>query len=177
MNTLHAGFFAYLAVLVVQRVFELAISARHAHALRARGGRLARDPAYPWIVALHALYPAALAFEIFALGARPPTWWLVPLILLFAAQALRYAAMRALGERWNVRVWVVPGEAPISRGIYRVLRHPNYVAVVIEFVAAPMMFGAWRTALVASAVNALLLAVRIRDEEKALEGDATATSA
>jgi methyltransferase len=163
-----AGFLAYLAILAGQRAFELAISARHARAIRARGGVPARDPAYSGIVVLHSLYPVALAAEIFALGARPPSWWPLPLALLVAAQALRYAAMRALGDRWNVRVWVVPGEPPVAHGIYRVLRHPNYVAVAIEFVAAPLVFGAWRTALVASVVNALLLATRIRDEDRAL---------
>jgi methyltransferase len=167
-----AGFVAYVALLAVQRAFELALSARNARALRAKGGALASDPVYPGIVALHSVYPIALALEVFALGARPPAWWPLPLALVIAAQGLRYAAMRALGERWNVRVWVVPGEPRVSRGIYRWLTHPNYVAVAIEFAAAPLMFGAWRTALVASAVNAVLLFVRIRLEDRALDGAA-----
>jgi methyltransferase len=172
-----AGFVAYVALLAVQRAFELVRSARSARSLRARGGVLAPDPVYPWIVALHSFYPIALAFEVFVLGARPPAWWPLPLALVIVAQGLRYAAMRALGERWNVRVWVVPGEPRVARGIYRWLAHPNYVAVAIEFAAAPLMFGAWRTALVASAVNAALLFVRIRLEDRALDGAAAARPA
>jgi len=85
-----------------------------------------------------------------------------------AAQGLRVAAVRALGERWNVRIVVVPGEPPVSRGIYRWLAHPNYLAVALEFVSAPTMFGAWRTAGAFSALNALAMAVRIPAEERAL---------
>ena len=76
--------------------------------------------------------------------------------------------MRALGERWTTRVLVLPGRPRVRDGAYRWLRHPNYVAVVIEFVAAPLMFGAWRTALAFSLANLLALRVRIRCEERAL---------
>jgi methyltransferase len=101
-------------------------------------------------------------------GARPgalaPFW----LGLWLAAQALRAAAIRALGERWTVRVLVLPGAPLVRSGPYRLLRHPNYLAVGLEFVAAPLLFGAWRTALAFSLANLALLAVRIRCEERAL---------
>ena len=61
-----------------------------------------------------------------------------------------------------------PGEAPIARGIYRYLRHPNYVVVVLELALIPALFGAWRTALAAGLVNALLLWLRIGAEDRAL---------
>jgi len=78
--------------------------------------------------------------------------------------------VRTLGERWTVKIWVLPGEPLVERGPYRWLRHPNYVAVVLELIAAPMMFGAWRTTIVITLLNALALRVRIREEEKALQG-------
>ena len=80
--------------------------------------------------------------------------------------------MRALGERWTTRVLVVPGEPPVRHGIYRWLRHPNYLAVAIELIAAPLMFGAWRTAIAGSLANLILLGVRIRCEDRALAGAA-----
>jgi methyltransferase len=85
-----------------------------------------------------------------------------------AAQALRYAAMHALGERWNVRIIVLPDEPLVRSGPYRWLRHPNYVAVVVELIAAPLIFGAWRTAVVVSLLNAIALRTRIRVENDAL---------
>jgi methyltransferase len=89
------------------------------------------------------------------------------------AQALRVWAIASLGAFWNVRVWVLPGTAPIARGPYRWLRHPNYIAVAAEFVAGPIMFGAWRTALVFSLLNAVAMMVRIPVEERALAWAAT----
>jgi methyltransferase len=160
----------FVAVLVAQRSGELWLSARNSRRLRALGGHPAGTGRFAPIVALHVAFPLALVAEVALLGARPTPWWPAWLAACVAAQGLRAASMRALGPRWHVRVWVVPGMAPVREGVYRFLRHPNYAAVVIELFAAPMMFGAWRTALVVSAVDALLLRSRIRDEEAALAG-------
>ena len=161
---------AYFVVLAAQRLSELILSARNARRLIARGAREHGRAHFPLIVALHALFPLALVGEVLVNGARPgplaPLW----LGLWLAAQALRYAAMRALGERWNVRVLVLPGAPLERRGPYRWLRHPNYVAVAIEFLAAPLLFGAWRTALMFSVANLAVLRVRIRCEDRALAG-------
>ena len=91
------------------------------------------------------------------------------LLLLGVATALRYWTISTLGERWTTRVLVRPGMPLISGGPYRFLRHPNYLAVVIEIVALPLVHGAWLTAVVFSVANAVLLAVRIRAENAALE--------
>jgi len=157
----------YTVVLLVQRVGELVLSRRNLARVLARGGHEVAAGHFPGFVLLHGAYPVALAVEV-ALGARPGPSWPVWVGLWLAAQVLRGAAMHALGDRWNVRIVVVPGEPPVRSGIYRWLRHPNYLAVVLEFVAAPMAFGAWRTALVFSALDAGMLALRIRREERAL---------
>ena len=158
----------YLLVLLAQRLIELRISRRNLVRLAAHGAVEAGAGHFWMFVALHAAYPLALLAEILALGARPPAIWRLWLALWLAAQGLRLAAMRALGPRWNVRIVVVPGEPPVRGGIYRWLAHPNYVAVAIEFVAAPLMFGAWRTALGGTLLNALAMAVRIPAEERAM---------
>ena len=159
----------YLVFMLAQRFYELAISARNERALRARGAIEHGAALYPWFVVLHALWPFGLIAEVARLGARPYPWWPVALVALLAAGALRVAAMTALGPMWTTRVWVVPGEHPLVRsGPYRWLRHPAYVAVTLELLAAPLMFGAWRTAIGAGAFNAVLLSLRIRDEERAL---------
>jgi methyltransferase len=117
---------------------------------------------------MHSLFPLALIAEVLVLGARPGA--LAPVWLAFwvAAQLLRWVSMRALGVRWTTRIVVVPGAPLVRRGPYRWVRHPNYVAVVTELLAGPLMLGAWRTAIVFSLANALALAVRIRSEERAL---------
>jgi methyltransferase len=159
---------AYLVWLLGQRLFELAISARHARALLARGAVESARDHFGLIVALHVLFPLGVVAEVLWLGARTPAYWPLCLAGLVAGHALRLAAMRALGERWNVRVLALPGEPPVRRGIYRWLRHPNYLGVAIELLCGPLLFGAWRTALVATLWNALAMARRIPAEEQAL---------
>ena len=158
----------YILLLMAHRLFELGVSARNQRALRERGGYEVGRSHFPLFIVLHALYPVALAAEVLALGARPgalgPLW----LALVAASLALRAAAHRALGERWTARIWVVPGEAPVAAGIYRWLRHPSYVAITIELISGSLLFGAWRTALAASALNLVALAIRIPIEERAL---------
>ena len=163
-----AGLALFLVLLAAQRASELALSARHQRALRRRGAVEHGASHFPALVALHVLFPVLLISEVLALGARPPATWPAWLALLLAAQALRVWTMVALGERWTTRIWVVPGEALVTSGPYRFLRHPNYLVVVLELLAAPMIFGAWRTAIVIGVLNGFALAVRVRAEERAL---------
>ena len=162
------GLVVYLIVLALQRSGELVLSARHVRRLRARGAREHGAAHFPWIVGVHVLFPLLLGLEVGVLGARPGPGWPLWLMLWLAAQALRYAAVRALGERWTVHIWVLPGEPLVQRGPYRWLRHPNYVAVGLELIAAPLIFGAWRTAIVISLLDLIVLRMRIRAEEAAL---------
>jgi methyltransferase len=158
----------FLAFVGVQRLAELVLSARNARRALARGGREYGAEHFPWLVLVHVLYIAGLGAEVLLLGTRPGPAWPVWLGLWLAAQALRYASIRALGERWNVRVIVIPGLARVRSGPYRYLRHPNYLAVVSELFAGPMIFGAWRIAVLASLLDAVALRTRIRVEEDAL---------
>jgi len=167
---------AFLVFYAGQRLAELALSARHTRALLARGGRETGRAHFPFLVALHSVFPLALAAEVVLARTRPgalaPLWFAAWL----AAQLLRFASMRALGGRWTARVIVVPGEPRVTGGVYRWLPHPNYLAVAVEFLAGPLMLGAWRTAIVFSLADLPALWVRIRCEERAL-ADSGATAA
>lgn len=168
MSGAEAGLLAFFAALAAQRTSELVLSARGVKRLRSRGAREHASGHFPLLVFVHVLFPLALAAEFLWLHARPWASWPLWLALLLAAQALRFWSMRALGERWTVRILVLPGEPLVRKGPYRYLRHPAYVAVAAELLAAPLLFGAWRTALGIGALNALALGIRIRAEEAAL---------
>ena len=164
-------YFALVALVVVERLFELYLSARNARRVAARGAIEGESRAfYGAIVLFHTLFLVAGPLEVVLL-ARPfvPALALPATALVVLAMALRYWAIATLGERWNSRVLVVPGEGAVTGGPYRFVRHPNYVAVYAEVAALPLVHTAWVTALVATAVNALLLRHRIRHEELALE--------
>jgi methyltransferase len=166
---------ATIAALVVQRGLELRIAKRNEASARREGARELGARHYPLFFLLHGGWLLAWPVEAWARGlALVPSWpaWLV---LFGAAQLLRYWAITTLGTRWNTRVLVMPGLAPIRRGPYRWLAHPNYVAVVVELAAVPMIFGATTTAIVASLLNLVLLfGVRIPCETAALRWAAEA---
>jgi methyltransferase len=164
--------YTVLVVLVaLQRLAELALSRRHERRLRSRGAVEVGSGHYPWMVALHAAFLASCLAEVWWLD-RPfvPALAAIALAVLVAATALRVWSLRTLGGRWTTRVLVLPGAALVAGGPYRFLRHPNYLAVVLEMAALPLVHAAWATALAFSAANALLLRRRIRVEERALYG-------
>lgn len=165
------GWFAALVALVgVERLAELVVARRNMAWSLAQGGREVGQGHYPVMVALHTGLLAGCLAEAWLLERAFLPWLGWPcLAVVAAAQGLRWWCIRSLGPRWNTRVVVVPGLPRIVGGPYRVFPHPNYVAVVAEGAALPLVHGAWITALVFSALNLPLLAVRIRCEERALQ--------
>jgi methyltransferase len=166
----------YLVLLLAERVAELVLSSRNARRALAGGALEVGRGHYPAMVLLHAALLAGCALEPLVL---PRPWpmavSLAALAAALLAQALRWWAVATLGPRWTTRVVVVPGAPPVTGGPYRLLAHPNYLAVVVELLAVPLIGGAVVTAAAASLANAVLLAVRIRVEERAL-GQAWATA-
>lgn len=158
-----------VALVAAERLVELRVSQRNAAWSRDRGGVESGRGHYPAMVALHTGLLAGCLVEVWLLRRRfrPRVSW--PMLAGTAgAQALRWWCIHTLGPRWNTRVIVVPGLPLVSSGPYRVLRHPNYVAVVAEGVALPLVHGAWVTAAAFTTLNVPLLAVRLRCEEAAL---------
>jgi methyltransferase len=166
-----ALFLLLVAAVAVERLVELVISRRHERALRARGAVEAGAGHYPLMVAVHAALLAGAAAEVLLLD-RPFLPWLgwPMLAVVVATMALRYWVIATLGERWTTRVLVLPAVPLVARGPYRFLRHPNYLAVVLEVMALPLVHTAWITALVCGVLNLLVLALRIRVEDAALRG-------
>jgi methyltransferase len=120
-------------------------------------------------VALHSGFLVAMLVEAWVRRPDvPPALAWSMLVLVLASQALRWWCILTLGPRWNTRVIVVPGMPPVTSGPYRFLRHPNYVAVVVEGLALPLVHASWITAVVFTVANAVLLTVRIRVEDAAL---------
>jgi methyltransferase len=159
-----------ILAVAAERIAELAVARRNAAWTRARAGVEHGRGHYPVMVALHTGLLAGCLLE--PLVAHRPFlpalgWPMLALALL--AQALRWWCITTLGPYWNTRVIVVPGARLVSAGPYRFMRHPNYVAVVVEIAALPLVHSAWLTAAVFTAANAALLTVRIRCENAALD--------
>jgi methyltransferase len=154
---------AILALVTLQRLGELWLSSRNTERLLAQGAREHSPGHYPLIVAVHALWLAAL-------------WWLAPprpvdgfwLAFFIAIEILRIWVLATLGPRWTTRIIVLSQTSLVRRGPYRFIRHPNYLVVVAEIAVLPLVFGLWQVALIFSLLNAAVLTIRIREEDRAL---------
>lgn len=164
-----AIFIGIVTVIFLQRLFELYISQRNKAYMLAQGG-LEHDSNYLWVVKV-------LQLSWFGLMVAE-VWWLdrpwstvraeIALIAVVAGQYLRYLSMQALGHRWTLAIVTIPGAPVVDSGIYRYLRHPNWLGVILEIAAVPLIHGAYLTAIFFSLSNAFLLAKRIQAEEQAL---------
>ena len=155
--------FVILALVTLERLAELWLSSRNTNKLLAQGAAEHARGHYPLIVALHGAWLALL-------------WWLAPwrpvrivfLAMFLVIELARAWVLTALGERWTTRIITLPHAPLVTRGPYRWLRHPNYAVVVAEIAILPLVFGLWQVALVFTLLNAALLSVRIREEDRAL---------
>ena len=155
---------ALLAFVTFQRLIELPVARRNTARLLAAGGHEVAPGHDPLLVALHAAWLVSL-------------WWLAPLhpislpflALFFVIELCRIWVLRTLGPRWTTRIIVVPGEKLVARGPYRFINHPNYLVVIAEIAVLPLVFGLWQLALLFSLLNAAVLTIRIRAENRALE--------
>jgi methyltransferase len=167
-----AGFVAFtalIAIVAVERVIELFVSKRNLRWSREHGGVEFGHSHYPFMVALHVFLLVGSLIEVWV-WQRPliPVLSTTMLVLVVGSQALRWWCIATLGRRWNTLVVIVPGMPRVTGGPYRWLAHPNYLAVVIEGVALPMVGFAWVTAVIFTLLNIPLLMIRLRVENEAL---------
>ncbi|MEJ2084226.1 MAG: isoprenylcysteine carboxylmethyltransferase family protein [Acidobacteriota bacterium] len=158
-----------LGVVIFERLIELSIAKRNTRNLLRRGALAVGSGHYPTMVVMHVLFLISAPLEVWLFD-RPliPILAVVMLGLLIGAMGLRYWVIATLKGRWTTRIICLPGSPLVATGPYRYVRHPNYLAVVVETFALPMVHTAWLTAIVFSLCNAMLLRVRIGVEEKAL---------
>ena len=162
-------FSGIVGLLVLQRLWELKRSQQNIKILLENGGKEFFPRHYSVMVALHSGWILSMLFEVWTLE-REFSWQLAgpSMILVIIGQGLRYHAILTLGTHWNTKIVLVPGKAALRSGLYRYFRHPNYLGVVLEIAFFPLLHSAIGTAIFFSIANAILLAHRIRCEEKAL---------
>ena len=152
-----------LALVTLERLVELPWAEANRRRLIAAGGHEVASGHYPLIVLVHASWLVALWLLA---PARPVN--LVLIVIFLLVEAGRIWVLTTLGRRWTTRIIVVPGEKLVARGPYRFVDHPNYVVVALEIALLPLVFGLWEIALIFSLLNAAVLWVRIRAENRAL---------
>jgi methyltransferase len=152
-----------LALVTLQRGAELVIANHNTRKLLARGAVEVAPRHYPLIVAMHAAWLAAL----WVFG-RDQAMNLVILAFYIGLQGFRFWVMRTLGSRWTTRIILLPRQPLVSAGPYRFLSHPNYAVVAAEIALLPLVLGLTWLAAIFTVLNAAVLAIRIRAENRAL---------
>jgi len=162
--------FTILLVLVaIERIVELVISKRNLTWSFAQGGIEFGRSHYKYMVVIHVFLLLGSLIEVWIV--RPllnPTLSWTMFALAIASQGLRWWCIGSLGRRWNTLVVIIPGKAAMTNGPYKWFKHPNYVAVVIEGFALPMVGFAWRTAVIFTVLNTFVLRARLKSENAAL---------
>ena len=161
-----------LSIVTLQRAGELVISSYNTRKLLSRGAVEVAPGHYPLIVAVH----AAWLISLWVFGHDQPVG-IVALSFYLGLQGLRFWVMRTLGSRWTTRIIILPGQALVSAGPYRFLSHPNYAVVAGEIAVLPLALSLPLLAAVFTVLNAAVLAIRIRAEDRALAASREATGA
>ena len=154
------NFIVFISLFIIQRISELFIARQNEKWLRAKGAKEYGKAHYPLIVLLHFLFILSLIFEYSQKKTEIDTLFLMMFIILLSAKIWTIAS---LGKYWNTKILRISGMAPVKKGPYKYLKHPNYIIVVCEFIVVPMVFHLYWTALIFSALDGVVLFIRIRD--------------
>ncbi|APH35992.1 MULTISPECIES: isoprenylcysteine carboxyl methyltransferase family protein [Bacillus] len=162
-------FWLFIMLLAAQRIAEMIVARRNEQKVKKLGAVEYGEGHYPFLVLMHVLFFVSLTAEVAAFQKTlSPRWAAIICIILFV-QGIRYWALLSLGRYWNTKILVVPDAELVRKGPYRWMKHPNYAVVILEFIFLPLLYGAYWTLFLFSILNACMLTVRIRAEEKALE--------
>jgi methyltransferase len=161
-------FIIFILFLIIQRFTELYISKRNEKWLLSKGAVEYGREHYPYIVALHTLFVISLIAEYYLTGGKPISYIFLLLFLLLLA--FKYWVLSSLGTYWNTRIYRVPGAVAVKKGPYKLFKHPNYVDVICEIAIIPLVFHLYYTAVIFSVLNAIMLTVRIKVENKVWAG-------
>ncbi|WP_335869656.1 isoprenylcysteine carboxyl methyltransferase family protein [Bacillus sp. 2205SS5-2] len=159
----------FVGIVVVQRLIELVIARNNEKWMKSQGAIEYGKGHYKFMVLIHSLFFVSLLIEFKWTGGKVHSLWLLFLILFLLAQIGRVWVLSSLGKYWNTKILVLPNADVVAKGPYKYMKHPNYVLVTIELIVIPIMFQAYWTLFFFGCLNQLILAVRIPEEEKALE--------
>jgi methyltransferase len=154
-----------ICFVIIQRLVELVYAKRNAKIMFMKGALEYDKNGYKVIVAMHSLFFISLFFEFYFLNNTYIPFQIIFVIVFGAGQLLRYLAIFTLREKWNTRIIILTGEEPVKKGIYKFLKHPNYLGVVLEILSLPLIFSCYITSIIFTLLNLFILKRRIGIEE------------
>ena len=157
-------FILFILFVILQRLSELYIAQRNEKWLRAQGAIEYGQSHYLYIVALHTLFIISIIVEYYFRSNSPINY--IFLILFILLLLFKFWALSSLGKYWNTKIFRVPGSGPVKKGPYKLFKHPNYFIVICEIAIIPLVFHLYYTAIIFTVLNAIMLSVRIKVENK-----------
>ncbi|MGY4537736.1 methyltransferase [Mucilaginibacter sp. UYNi724] len=159
-------FILFMLFLIFQRLAELYVSSKNEKWLLKNGAVEYGKEHYPFMVSMHTLFIICIIAEYLW---RDDSIVSYPLIILFFVLIIiKVIVISTLGHYWNTKIYKVPGTRPVATGIYKYIKHPNYIIVILEIAIIPLAFGLYYTAVIFTLLNAAMLYVRIRKENDVL---------
>lgn len=159
-------FIIFILFLIFQRLAELYVSSKNEKWLLKNGAVEYGKEHYPFIVALHTLFIISVIAEYIWRDDTVVNYALI--VCFFVLIGIKVVVISTLGHYWNTKIYKVPGTRPVSAGIYKYIKHPNYIIVILEIAIIPMAFGLYYTAIAFTLLNAGMLYVRIKKENEVL---------
>ena len=164
------SFTIYILLIIIQRITEMRISKRNEKILLQKGAIEFGKSHFKFLIILHALFFVSMVIE-YSLRAKIIELTLYNVILfsfVVILQAFRFSTIKSLGIYWTIRIYRVPGEPLIKTGLYKYLKHPIYIIVILEIIIIPLVFNLYLTSIIFSVLNLIAITVRITVENKAL---------
>ena len=157
-------FILFISFLILQRLSELHISSRNEKWLLSQGAVQYGQSHYPFMVSMHTLFIVCIIAEY--IWGSHAEFSSIFLILFLLVLSFKFWALSSLGKFWNTKIYRIPGVYPVKKGPYKIFKHPNYGEVILEIAIIPLVFNLYYTAIVFTILNAAMLTVRIREENK-----------
>lgn len=161
------AFILFISFIVLLRIGELILSRRNEVWLLNHGAIEYGQKHYPFIVALHVLFITVLIIEY--LTKASVDFNMLFLILYGILLAFKVWVILSLVKFWNTKIYHISGYPLIKKGVYKYIKHPNYLIVIAEIALIPLVFHLIFTAIAFSVLNAMMLTVRIIEENKVLK--------
>ncbi|KGX91934.1 isoprenylcysteine carboxyl methyltransferase [Pontibacillus halophilus JSM 076056 = DSM 19796] len=164
------NFFVYLyGFILVQRLVEVLVAKYNEKWMKERGAVEVAGGHYKYIVIVHTLFFISILLEAYPKEILLSDWKGFLLGIFFVTQGFRIWCLSTLGRYWNTKIIILPGSELVKKGPYKIMKHPNYFIVAVEFVVIPLLFSAYVTAIVFPLLHGLLMLIRIPHENRALE--------
>ena len=161
------AFILFISFIILLRLGELVLSKSNEKWLLHNGAIEYGQKHYPFIVALHVLFILSLIVEYYT---KPDTSYsVILLVVYFLLLVFKTWVILSLGKYWNTKIYHISGVALVSKGPYKFIKHPNYLVVIAEIAIIPLAFHLYYTAIVFTILNAIMLSVRIKEENKVLQ--------